>query len=113
MSDVTKIPGTDDSIVMTDVFERDVTGTEANLFRADGEANVIWRASPPGAAPDFWTEYAINGDVVEAISWSSFRVRLDISTGDELSRTPTIRTTRLADSEPVESEQHSEGGVHR
>ena len=75
MSDVTKIPGTDDAIVMTDIFERDVTGVEANRFRVDGDATVIWRASPPGTPPDFWTEYLIDGDAVEAFSWSYFRVQ--------------------------------------
>ena len=89
MSDVTKIPGTDDAIVMTDLFDSEVTGVEANLFRATSDGAVIWRASPPGPGPDCWSEYEVVGSVVEAFSWSCFRVRLDIATGAELSRTFT------------------------
>jgi predicted RNA-binding protein len=77
MSDVTKIPGIDDSIVMTDIFERDVKGLEANLFRVDGDATVIWRASPPGPSRGLTVSHLVRELLAEAVSQRATVAKLD------------------------------------
>lgn len=81
-----RLPGSDDLIVLTEYSPGD---DPANLSRVRSDGSVVWRAQPPEAKDDFWTEADLDDHAVSAFSWSCYRVRLDLVTGDELTRTFT------------------------
>jgi len=82
---VIDIPDTTDSLLLEDYW----TGPKVftNLHRVSQDGTHVWDASPPlPTSPDSWTRATIEGEFVVAHSWSGFIVRLDLSTGRELSR---------------------------
>lgn len=54
-------------------------------LKADG-SGVVWRAAPPGPAPDGWDGVELTSDKVVAMSRSGWTVTLDLGTGTELAR---------------------------
>jgi hypothetical protein len=84
MSEILKVPGSDDEVVLLDYLND--PGVHDNLFRVRPTQEVVWRVTPPGDDPDGWTEARIEGDMVIARSWSDYVVRFDVETGKELSR---------------------------
>jgi hypothetical protein len=79
-----RLPGSDDIIVLT---EYSLGDDPANLSRMRSDGSVVWRAPPPEPKDDFWTEAELDEHAVSAFSWSCYRVRLDVDTGLELTRT--------------------------
>jgi hypothetical protein len=77
-------PGSDDTAVLIEFSPGD---DPANLSRVRLDGSTVWCADPPQPQNDFWTEAGIDGDTVSAFSWSCYRVRLDLETGAELTRT--------------------------
>ena len=80
------LPGSDDRIVLVEYSSGD---HPANLSRVRPDGSAVWSAPPPEQNNDFWTEAELEEDVVSAFSWSCYRVRLDLRTGAERSRTFT------------------------
>lgn len=56
-----------------------------NLLCLDRNGNVVWRAGLP-AAPDSFLSFSILSDSVEGVTWSGFKVLLDLVSGQELKR---------------------------
>src|ERR1051326_9135747 len=79
------IPGTSDALLLEDYWEG--AKVFANLSRVREDGTVVWRADPPlPTEPDSWTQARVEGTEVAAHSWSGFLVRLDLESGQEISR---------------------------
>jgi hypothetical protein len=64
----------------------DGLGYIASVTRRRPDGSVAWTALPPRNADDAWTAVRVDGQQVVAYSWSCFEVRVDLSTGLEISR---------------------------
>ena len=79
------IPGTSDALLLEDYWEG--PKVFANLSRVREDGTVVWRAAPPlPTSSDSWTQARVEGTEVTAYSWSGFLVRLDLESGQEISR---------------------------
>ena len=81
-----RIPNSDGRIVLVEHSSGD---DPSNLSRMRSDGSVVWCPRPPEQNNDFWTEAELEADAVSAFSWSCYRVRLDLETGAERTRTFT------------------------
>jgi hypothetical protein len=84
VSEVLAIPGSRDELVMLDYLGDAGVFDNVRRYRPGGE--IVWRAAPPGPAPDGWEEIDLTDGVVTAKSRSGWEVCLDLTNGAELSR---------------------------
>lgn len=52
--------------------------------RPDG--TTAWQALPPGDDRDAWTDVSVDGARVSASSWSCWRLKFDVTSGQEIER---------------------------
>jgi hypothetical protein len=67
---------------------RTATRSFRNLSRVAEDCSEVWLAEPPQPSyGDTWVSAELDGDEIEAHSWSGYVVRLDLATGTERSTT--------------------------
>jgi hypothetical protein len=82
---VRSVPGEARAIVMLDRATARSPGPcgRGNLASVDGDGRVRWVADlPTDGVPDRYLSFDLDGDEIAAQSWSGYRVRLDLATGE-------------------------------
>lgn len=75
-----------DFILLLDPDERPGSVQFPNLIRITGDDAIIWRAKLP-SMPYVFVDFNLDdADGIEASSFSGYVVKIDMSTGEELSR---------------------------
>jgi hypothetical protein len=81
---VSQLPGTAGCIVL--VVRQVRSKPDPNLWRYSYDKGIIWRAVLPRSGADSYVDFKLEDGDLYANSWSCYRVKIDLDTGQIISR---------------------------